>query len=525
MSFFRTENRTANGSPKSPALAPYGPWIFMVCFCVHLATSLAGWNHPLDDYHGFRQCQTAISAYYTVKDGFRLDYETPVLGKPWSTPVEFPLYQWIVAGAVRLLGTPLDQTGRFFSLVFFYLGFFPLFFLLKYLGRDPRDRFFLMAFVLGAPIYLFWSRTFMIESLAWFLSLSYLAACAKTFESKATAFLLAASILGTLAGLVKITTFLGFMFPAFLLMVGFAWNKGGGRLRAQALSRMLIRGVLIFGLPLGAAWSWTKYSDQLKILNPLAAGFLSTNTRWIFGTLDQRLSPSTWREIFDHSHLINLLGSYNPWTIPVPILLVLAFLAMVLSPKRIQLALCFLFFLIPVLVFTNLYFVHDYYFYANDVFFSLLLGLALLSFFEYAKTRFITTVLLGAILALFAVFYSEYLSAYNPLVKTPTLQIVQFIKDHTSEKGVLLINGLDWDPTLPYYSERRALMDSADSPLQSPAFAKALENLGEDKITAMLVAGKMNEALIQERVSYFDFDPTPFYLSFRTNRYYLYVKK
>ena len=56
-----------------------------------------GLDHPALDFYAFRQTQTALSAYWLWHDGFRLAYETPVLGAPWAIPYEFPLYQWLVA--------------------------------------------------------------------------------------------------------------------------------------------------------------------------------------------------------------------------------------------------------------------------------------------------------------------------------------------------------------------------------------------------------------------------------------------
>ena len=94
--------------------------LFIIAFTIHFYISLIGWNNNILDQYGFRQAQTAISTYYTIKDGFALRYITPVLGAPWSIPFEFPLFQWIVAGLVLIFKTPLDQTGRFVSLFFFY---------------------------------------------------------------------------------------------------------------------------------------------------------------------------------------------------------------------------------------------------------------------------------------------------------------------------------------------------------------------------------------------------------------------
>jgi hypothetical protein len=42
-----------------------------------------------------------------------LAYETPVWGYPWSIPMEFPIYQWIVA-LFGLIGIPIETAGRLF---------------------------------------------------------------------------------------------------------------------------------------------------------------------------------------------------------------------------------------------------------------------------------------------------------------------------------------------------------------------------------------------------------------------------
>ena len=63
----------------------------------------------------FRQTQTAVSAFFIQREhNFSLAYPTPVLGKPWSIPLEFPLYQWTVVVVSDGLGVALDgkRPGR-----------------------------------------------------------------------------------------------------------------------------------------------------------------------------------------------------------------------------------------------------------------------------------------------------------------------------------------------------------------------------------------------------------------------------
>ena len=73
--------------------------------------TIASWSSPILDMFGFRQAQTAISAYWIAKGGPLFAYQTPVFGYPWSIPFEFPLYQWLVALLADSSGLSLDQGG------------------------------------------------------------------------------------------------------------------------------------------------------------------------------------------------------------------------------------------------------------------------------------------------------------------------------------------------------------------------------------------------------------------------------
>src|SRR5882757_9798087 len=92
--------------------------IFWLMLVVALWSWSLTWSGPITDRHDFRQLQTAISAHWLKQDGFRLNYETPLFGPPWSIPMEFPVYQWCVATFSRLTGVPLIQSGRATSILF-----------------------------------------------------------------------------------------------------------------------------------------------------------------------------------------------------------------------------------------------------------------------------------------------------------------------------------------------------------------------------------------------------------------------
>ena len=132
-------------SSDSRRLPWFGGLLLIACLGIYFCLVQIGWNHTLLGDHGFRQTQTAISTYYMIGKAPKLAYETPIMGPSWSIPFEFPLYQWIVAAIVSVLHTPLDQTGRFVSVCFFLLTFFPLYFLLGKLKLAPANRLVVLA--------------------------------------------------------------------------------------------------------------------------------------------------------------------------------------------------------------------------------------------------------------------------------------------------------------------------------------------------------------------------------------------
>jgi hypothetical protein len=148
--------------------------LFLTCLVCFLCASAIGWqNTILDGDHGFRQTQTAISAAAMVGQPPKLAYDTPVLGPPWSIPFEFPIYQWTVAGLVTVFHRPLAPTGRAVGVAFFLMTLVPAWCLLRACGFGKGSGLVILAMLLASPFYVFWSRTFMIESTALFFTTSY----------------------------------------------------------------------------------------------------------------------------------------------------------------------------------------------------------------------------------------------------------------------------------------------------------------------------------------------------------------
>jgi hypothetical protein len=100
--------------------------IFLASLAFMVFSLFKGWHGGIIDLHSFRQTQTAIAVTSLLKGGPWLAYETPVLGPPWSIPMDFPLYQWLVALTAKTGILPVEQSGRLISILMFLVTFYPL---------------------------------------------------------------------------------------------------------------------------------------------------------------------------------------------------------------------------------------------------------------------------------------------------------------------------------------------------------------------------------------------------------------
>lgn len=454
--------------------------IFIICFIYSLWALSIGWNNTILDQHGFRQTQTAISTYYIIQGSPWLRYETPVLGYPWSIPFEFPLYQWLVAILVKFFHTPLEETGRFVSVFFFYLSLIPSYIILDYLNVSKSYRWVFLSLFLTSPLYLFWSRTFMIESTALFFSLAYLAAVGSYFQRKIFISLVLAILFGMLGALVKITTFVGFVLAAGFFTLS-NWLKNSKN-PVDIFYNIILPAVSFVLLPYITASTWIHFTDSQKLLNPLAVGLTSKAlTKWNFGTLQQRFSIELLRTL--KRILEDLFGN---WKLAVIILVIfLLFSLRQHQFKHLYLSAISIFFAI-ILTFTNLHIVHNYYQYANGIFLIAAIGFGLLDLLE---RRGLWKILGCGILALLLIFsikaYRTLWTGITKMTNNPLLEISVTIQKYTNPNDVLLIYGLDWSSELPYYSQRRALM-GRDEALDNPEMRASVTQLSGYKLGAMV---------------------------------------
>jgi 4-amino-4-deoxy-L-arabinose transferase-like glycosyltransferase len=265
-------------------LRSVGWFVFAVLQLRGLITSIYG-------YHSLRQTQTAISIREMLRGGPLLRYETPIFGPPWSIPLEFPLYQWICAAAVKLFGTSIDGTARVVSAIFGAGCVVALTRIHRVLGRPESERHLLGAMAALSPVMLFWSHTVLIETCSVFFTLLWLELALRWMLQPAANriwIVLGAIAVGFLAGATKGTSVVpGLVFVALLLLARL--RKRWSELRSSQTRRSFIvehfgAGIVMLAPVAGAGW-WTRTAEKIRLLNPRGPGEIR---RQIFGTWAER---------------------------------------------------------------------------------------------------------------------------------------------------------------------------------------------------------------------------------------------
>ena len=429
---------------------------FLVLLHEHLWYIFLGFGYTLNDLHPFRQTQTALTAYYLKASGFRLDYLTPVVGYPWSIPFEFPFYQWIAVGMHQLFALELNVSGRLVSIAALYLVLVAVFLFLGSLSLSKLQRFVILSAILLNPTLLFWSRTFMIESTALLLSVLYLLATFKVltlYKARGNIsypWLTMAWLIGSLAALTKVTTFIVYLFCSGLFLLYTVYENRRNKKLSSHLREGFIYALCAYIVPVLLAFIWTRYTDQVKQLSYIGSKLTSASLQgWNFGSLTTKFSLDTWGVI--DNNCCHYLG------IAVGITL----LSHLFSLRyRVMMLIFTLSGLSGPLLFTNLYKVHDYYSAANTLLFSLTIGLFALAIIELKGRKLIAIPAAVLIASICWVSITSYFDRYFGVqsYNNDRMQLVGLeIKRLTGPDDVLLVIGKDWSSEIAYYSERKAV--------------------------------------------------------------------
>ena len=452
---------------------------FLAAFSWSIGVSWFGWSHAISDWYGWRQTQTAISVYSMLRGGPWLDYELPVFGPPWQIPHEFPLYQALVATLTAVSGLRLEAAGRAVSLAFHYAGLYAGYLQLAQLGIAPRRRLLLLAFWLLSPLYLFWSRTFMVESTSLCLCLTFLAFHGRFVDRGRPVDALAALAAGCLGAAVKPPTIVVF---AGLAAVGWLWAPR----RATAPSSRIV-GALLVVLPPIAGWAWQAHADSLKALNSFASVVSS-------GQLlrDYVIGPPGAR--FEASILLSLWERAVPYTVGHGLVVAAATLGVLIAQRRRALfCLALGGFLAHFAIFAPLDSTQDYYWYGMGVFLVAATGLAVVALLECDDAR--RQLAWPLVVLVTACCVHGYLDRMLPHQRHDAyanpdwvIRLARAVAEATRPDDVIVAFGMDWNPELPYYAGRRALMwpGWSDARPESADVARAHASLSGHRVGAVV---------------------------------------
>jgi hypothetical protein len=439
---------------------------------------LADWGQPLLAHHAIRQTQTAISIYWYVKEG--IDFLRPPLplygpDHP-SNPFEFPLYQAAVAALLRLVGRDSLDAVEVASRLVNFISFLVAGALLHRMVYRQIDRLHAdvaLVIWLVLPFAYFWSLTSMIEFTALALALASLDQTIRLAERPEGSgpSLWLAGLWGSLAYLCKATTMAAFA-PAAL----FGYLHERNLLRTWRPKRRDTAALVIaFALPVLVGYAWTHWAAHVRAGNVFLQagadpGRLAT---WILGTPDQRLDPVVWKQILGQVSGLQILG-----VIGVPI----AILGLWAIGRQ-----AVIFWLLPVvfsfLVFTNLYYRHDYYQIATLPGVVVLLAAGVVAICRYLRTGSTVQRTVWPTLLAFAIAGSVWVvhaparhffsllrgqpplesTAYtwSPLAggrPTPELAVAAAIREYSSPGDTILLADSSAWSEIPFYAERKAML-------------------------------------------------------------------
>ncbi len=498
----------ADVAPAPGRPRPLETWLIVTVFILALGfngwAAAVGWWHANLPGHEFRQTQTAISAYFIQQErNFSLAYPTPILGKPWSIPFEFPLYQWTVVAVSDATGLPVTQAGRLVSTACFLLLLPALYLLLRRLALAPAHCLVALSFVVLCPLYLFYERAVLIETMALMFGCWYAALLPLVLERRCLGWVLLVNAAGAGAGLVKVTTFMIFLPPAFIWCVYQLWlaRPRGGDWRPLLRTVGWLAAAHAGGFA-ATVW-WVHCADAIKSLNFSARDLQSASmTAWNFGT-GRRLDPELWGRI-----RTIVLQEITP-----PAVLAAAAVAALAFGRRHWAALGGLLALWGgvFLTFPLLYALHDYYHVAAAFLPMLAVGLAAAALFQRAGLprvgRFAVWLLLLSCQAItFLDFhYPQYRDAGSGGGLAEALKMV------LRRDEVIVVAGDDWSSIFPYFAGHRALMIRSGKENEPAFLHRAFADLrGEDVGALVLFEDQAeNESLLRLARESFDLGPVP----------------
>ncbi len=258
-----------------------------------------------------------------------------------------------------------------------------------------------------------------------------------------------------LAILQKSTTALPAIVVLFFLSFYKLYNK---HLIEKKINKNSFFNLVLLFIPIALGFLWVSYTDNLKSTNYFAHTLTSKNLfHWNIGTFDQRFSIEFMRVILNNiikQEISGFLGVY----------FILFFIFFNKNYSLKLLTVLFLFFLLPLIIFTPLHIVHDYYQYSCVIFLIAILAYTI-TYLNFENKNFKKFGILFLTLTFVSINYYNGYSFYFKKAKIQftemsnlKLAISSTILSNTNSTSSLVGFGDDWSSELPFYSKRKSFM-------------------------------------------------------------------
>ena len=481
--------------------------LFCAALVIQFYCTTLNWTAGFMPRHEFRQAQTAIITYYiNEQNNFSPLYETPVVGKPWvSILLEVPVYQWTVVLVSRATGWTQVVAARTVSLACLYLTLPALYLLLGRMGLTPARRLLPLALLLLCPVYVFYSRAFLMDAMEVMCCAWFLLAFVRTMDERTGGWLALAIVAGLAASLIKSVTLVAWLLPA---MAYGAWRLWRDVRQPRGWKKAAITcgwglATILPGL-LALKW-WITVTDALKVKHASAWLFTAKNQaagNWGLLNFGVRFSREMW------SVFLERWGetAMPPWVIGVIFLLGVIFL------RRGRAAMLGLFavYLLAQLLFPFAYGYQDYYYYSCGVFLVGALGLVFVGLLDRPVLRWLCWPLVVA------TGYAEvwtYWHGYHVdqiLRSNGGFAYTEALKLVTPRDSVIVVAGADWAAMIPLYSQRKALMIRNGLEFDPAYLRRAFDDLAGEDVSALVLVGasRTNGPLLNLAAGRFDLDRT-----------------
>lgn len=370
---------------KLPANYSYFPKYSTVVFASVFVIIALFYNYheilfkPPQSIHQWRQCDClSITLNYHQDSNAFFEPSIHNLGRDGTgkTVSDFPLVYWLVAQMWGLFGQH-EFIYRLLVLIIYFSGLFALFKLFEFMLNDTLVGLFASLLLFSSPTLVYYANNFLMDMPAFSLALIGLFYFFRFYNSGKNKSLIIVTVCFSIAGLLKISSLLGYFAIVFLFLIELFGIKlkPEGRIFARPASQGAL---LLVVIVLQTAWYWYAHSyNALHNAGVFLVGILPI-----------------WKMSLEEIYLtIETLGEHLRWsyfrreTAVIIFLMLLLLLVFFRKTRRV-----FLWFVISlafgVLMFCLLFFgaLKDHDYYVINLF--IIVPVVLLGFFVLLKDHF-----------------------------------------------------------------------------------------------------------------------------------------